>query len=147
AAERSAQPGDPSGAPRPSNRWIGIPQLGDSGVSPLPVPLPGGTEAPDDAPGPPLLTVGRAAMLSAGVLTLVGVRRRRRLRRRRQRARLHQPKAPIVMIGRRRRSIDPGERFLRGDLAVRPATGALVAAEQRVVAVIAADAGAIELPV
>jgi DNA-binding SARP family transcriptional activator len=96
-------------------------------------------------PAARLLTVGRAAMLSVGVLALLAARRRRQLRRARPRARLPEPDSRITVMERTLRSIDSGERFLRVDLAVRSSTMAFVAAGRRVVAVTAGDDGTVEV--
>ena len=137
----------PGVAPRPSNRWIGAPYpvaAAPAAASTTSSPHdPGETAASE--PGVELLTLGRAAMLSAGVLTLVAVRRRRQLRQSMPRARFPEPEPAVAATERTLRSADPGERFVRVDLAIRAATMALVSAGARVVAVAVADDGAVEL--
>lgn len=131
---------DPTPEARPTNRWTG-------GASTAPAPVPAERLIGDgtvDA-GPQVLTMGRAAMLSAGVLTLLAVRRRSRLRRSLPRASLPVPSPDVAATERALRSIDPGDRFLRVDIAVRAASPALVADDERVVAVLVGDDGAIEL--
>ena len=136
---------------RPSNRWIGAPPL-----TPVPPasssahrPAADGDVRPDE-PQParsdvPLLPLASAAMLSAGALALLAVRRRSQLRRARPRARLPEFQPAIAHTERSLRAIEPGDRFLRVDLAVRAAAMALVAADRRVLAVTAADDGSLDL--
>lgn len=141
-------------AARPSNRWIGVPPAAD--VPPSVSPTTGtqvGGDGPADSDAEDgggaseveLLTLGRAAMLSAGALALLAARRRSQLRRARPRARLPEPALTVATTERALRAIEPGDRFLRVDLAVRAAAMALVAAERRVLAVTAADDGALVL--
>ena len=66
-------------------------------------------------------------MLTAGVLALLAARRRLRLRAARPRARLPVPPPDLVATERRLRAVDPGERLLRVDIAVRAAAASLVA--------------------
>jgi nucleoid-associated protein YgaU len=95
--------------------------------------------------GVQLLTMERAAMLSAGVLTLLAVRRRSRMRRARPNTRLPDPPVHVIAAERSLRSIDAGDRFARVDIAIRNATMRLVAAGARVEAVTVALDGDIEL--
>ena len=71
------------------------------------------------APSP--IRLEHAALLAAGVLTLVGVRRRRALRSALPHARVPVPPPEVAATERRMRSIDPGERSARIDVAVRAA--------------------------
>lgn len=75
------------------------------------------TESAPRAPSP--IRLEHAALLAAGVLTLVGVRRRRALRAALPHARVPTPEPEIASIERRLRTIDPGERAARVDIAVR----------------------------
>ena len=72
-----------------------------------------------DAPSP--IRLEHAAMLAAGILALVGVRRRRRLRASRPRHRVPEPRPQVSDVERRLRTIDGGERTLRVDVACRAA--------------------------
>ena len=146
--DADARPATPA-RPRPSNRWTGVPPA-DGSVSPaMPMPPPVDPEVGQDRaasePGVQLLTFGRAAMLAAGVLTLLAVRRRDHLRRARPRTRLAEPAPVVTRTERTLRSIDAGDRFVRVDIAVRSVAGALVAAGERVVAITVADDGRLGL--
>lgn len=92
-----------------------------------------------------LLTASRAAMLSAGVLTLLAVRRRNQLRQARPRARLPEPLAGAAATERSLRAVDPGERFERVEVAIRSAATALVEHDARVLAVSVGTDGELEL--
>ena len=67
-----------------------------------------------------------AALLAAGVLALVGVRRRRRLRAAMPRHRVPEPRPEAVETERRLRAVDAGERALRVDVACRAAAWSLI---------------------
>ncbi len=67
-----------------------------------------------------------AALLAAGVLALVGVRRRQRLRAAMPRHRVPEPRPEAVETERRLRAIDAGERALRVDVACRAAAWSLI---------------------
>ena len=73
-----------------------------------------------------------AALLAAGILTLVAVRRRRALRAALPHARVPTPTTDVATTERRLRHVDPGERAARIDVAVRAAahqvagTGAVI---------------------
>jgi LysM repeat protein/DNA-binding SARP family transcriptional activator len=137
--------------PRPSNRWIGTPPATPVPPASSSVHRPAaGADLRPDEPQParsdvPLLTLGSAAMLSAGTLALLAVRRRSQLRQARPRARLPEPRPAIARTERSLRAIEPGDRFLRVDLAVRAAAMALVTADRRVLAVVAAADGSLDL--
>lgn len=91
-------------------------------------PAPAGGNQPgevgqgDSAPTAPVpLRLEHAALLAAGVLTLVGVRRRRALRAALPHARVPTPSPEVVATERRLRTIDAGERGARVDIAARAA--------------------------
>ena len=92
-----------------------------------------------------LLTFTRAAMLSAGVLTLLGVRRRSQLRRARPRARLPEPAERPAATERALRATDTGARFGRIDVAVRSAARSLIEQGERVLAALVTVEGDVEL--
>ncbi len=111
-----------------------------------------GTDADDRVDGaesesaaPRLLPLGAAAMMSAGVLTLLAVRRRSQLRRARPRAVLPEPSARPAATERVLRAIDVGERFARVETAIRAVATTLVARDERVLAVFVGPEGALEL--
>ncbi len=81
------------------------------------------TAAPD-APSP--IRLEHAALVAAGVLALVGVRRRQRLRAAMPRHRVPEPCAEVASTERRLRTIDAGERVLRVDVGVRAAARSLI---------------------
>lgn len=126
----------PSGATAASDDELGGPSSNDA-------PDDASDDASDD--GAELLTMHRAAMLSAGVLTLLAVRRRARLRRARPRDCLPDPAPSAVATERTLRQIDAGDRFARVDLAVRAAASRLVEHGAQVVAVVIAADGELEL--
>ena len=95
------------------------------------------------APSP--VRVETAAMLAAGVLALVAVRRRRRLRAARPRSRVPEPRAAASAMERRLRLVDPGERAQRVDVAVRAAASRLVGAGAQIGMVTVARDGAVTL--
>ncbi len=86
-------------------------------------------EPPADAPAPEApspVRLEHAALLAAGVLALVGVRRRQRLRAAMPRHRVPEPRAEVARTERRLRTIDAGERVLRADVACRAAARTLI---------------------
>jgi hypothetical protein len=86
-------------------------------------------DAPADAPAPEApspIRLEHAALLAAGVLALVGVRRRRRLRAAMPRHRVPEPREDIARTERTLRTIDAGERVLRADVACRAAARSLI---------------------
>src|SRR5690606_18677928 len=122
-------PTDPA---RPINRWVDVvPTATLPGGSPNPVgsadpaPLDGQQDESSAGPAAPLLAPAGAAMLSAGVLALVAVRRRDRLRRARPRTALAAPSVAVTCTERALRSIAPDDRLLRVDVAIRSAAMAL----------------------
>ena len=80
--------------------------------------------APPDAPSP--IRLEHAALLAAGILALVGVRRRQRLRAARPRQRIPDPRPEVVDTERRLRAADAGERALRVDVACRAVAAAIL---------------------
>lgn len=128
-----------------------------------PVPLPAdvtelgvaGSTVPDDSTATAsqdrsdesvrLLTFDRAAMLSAGLLALLGVRRRDRLRRSAPRASLPGQAPRPVATERALRAVDTGERFARVDIAIRAAAMPMVDAGERVIAVAVATNGEVTI--
>ena len=156
-----------SGPALPENVWLpsGVGGVGSAGRNATSDPAASDIVTPSEfaAPRPPeaptgdiggrnsetssarLLALGSAAMLSGGVLTLLAVRRRSRLRRARTRARLPDPAGRTAAVERALRAIDAGDRFARVDLAIRSATMALIEHGERVVAVLVAADGDVEL--
>ncbi len=86
-----------------------------------------------------------AAMLSVGVLTLVGVHRLRRLRSAGPRARVPTPTARSLTTERALRTIGADERLLRVDIAIRAAASQLSDRDRRILAVMVDDQGAVEI--
>ena len=143
-----ARPDEPTerAAPAPPTEPVAAasPHIASPGVS----SEPGSPGRPDADPEPAdieLLTLERAAMLSAGVLTLLGVRRRRRMREAPANSRLPAPSADVVRAERALRTIDAGERFARVDIAIRAAAMPLVEQDARVLATAVGPDGDIEL--
>ena len=87
----------------------------------------------------------RAAMLSVGVLTLVGVHRLRRLRSAGPRARVPTPTRRSLTTERALRTIGADERLLRVDIAIRAAASQLSDRDRRILAVMVDDQGAVEI--
>jgi hypothetical protein len=116
----------------------------------VPADLVGSARISPNDPGfesdsPELLDFGRAAMLSAGVLSLLAVRRRSQLRRARPRARLPERRPGRVATERALRSTDPGVRFARVDTAIRSVARLLVEEGVRVMAVLVDADGDLDL--
>jgi hypothetical protein len=84
-------------------------------------------------------------MVAAGVLALMGVRRRRRLRAARPRARVPEPPSTSSQTERILRSVDAGERLLRLDITIRSVALHISDADRRVVAALVDSTGAVEL--
>ena len=117
-----AAPADPSGA-------------GDVGTS-ADAPAP-------EAPSP--IRLEHAALVAAGILALVGVRRRQRLRSATPRHRVPEPRADVVRTERRLRTIDAGERVLRTDVACRAAARSLIGTNSQIGWVEVSPDGGLEL--
>jgi hypothetical protein len=81
------------------------------------------TPAPE-APSP--IRLEHAALLAAGILALVGVRRRQRLRAAMPRHRVPEPRPEVTRTERKLRTVDAGERVLRADVACRAAARSLI---------------------
>jgi LysM repeat protein/DNA-binding SARP family transcriptional activator len=92
-----------------------------------------GTDAVDES-GVRLLTLRRAGMLVAGLLLVIGVRRRERLRRSTPATRALPLAAEMVSFERWLRAVDTDDRVRRLELAISAAVPVLVAAGARVVA-------------
>jgi nucleoid-associated protein YgaU len=103
---------------------------------------PGASSAPS-APAP--IRIEHAALLAAGVLVLVGVRRRQRLRSASPRARVPEPPAAVMATERRLRTVDPGERSTRVDVAIRAVAHELVDTDVQIGTMLLSPDGAIEL--
>ena len=88
--------------------------------------------APSEPAAPTPVRLEHAALLAAGVLALIGVRRRRRLRAATPRHRVPEPRPGIVDGERRLRAVDPGERGLRIDVACRAAASELIGTGVRI---------------
>ena len=86
-----------------------------------------------------------AAMLSVGVLTLVGAHRLRRLRTAGPRARVPTPTPRSLATERALRTIGADERLLRVDIAIRAAASQLSDRDRRILAVMVDDQGAVEI--
>ena len=97
------------------------------------------------AKAPSLIRLEHAALLAAGLLTLVGVRRRQRLRTSNPRARVPEPPANVVATERRWRTTDTGERAARVDVAIRAAAHALTDLDAQVAVVSASLDGVVEV--
>ena len=86
-----------------------------------------------------------AAMLSVGVLTLVGVHRLRRLRSAGPRARVPLPTRRSLTTERVLRTIGADERLLRVDIAIRAAASQLSDRDRQILAVMVDEHGAVEM--
>ena len=115
----------------------------------LPPPIgPGAARPPTGehaSPSPSPIGLGEAGLLAAGILALLGARRRARLRSAEAPARLPLPRPQSVALERRLRSIGSSERLLRVDVALRAAAPAVAAHDQRVLLVRVGADGTIEL--
>ncbi len=83
-----------------------------------------------DAPSP--IRLEHAALVAAGILALVGVRRRQRLRAARPRHRVPEPRTEVASTERRLRTIDAGERMLRVDVGLRAAARSLIDTDSQI---------------
>lgn len=104
-----------------------------------------GDERPDSPTAPSPIRIEHAALLAAGILALVGVRRRQRLRGALPRARVPEPPPSVVATERRLRTVDSGERSLRVDVAIRAAAHELVDTDAQIGTVIVDHDGGIEM--
>ncbi len=104
---------------------------------------PGVSAGAPDAPSP--IRLEHAALLAAGILALVGVRRRQRLRAARPRHRVPEPHPQAIDTERRLRSVGAGERSLRVDVACRAAAWSMIDTGSQIGWVVASTDGAIEL--
>jgi hypothetical protein len=102
-----------------------------------------GTTPGPQAPSP--IRLEHAALLAAGVLALVGVRRRQRLRAARPHHRVPEPHPDVSETERRLRRVGAGERALRVDVACRAAAWSLIGTGCQIGWVLAAPDGAIQL--
>ncbi len=116
ARRRTASPGTAPSVPTSSAVPVGGATSGGTDHAPP-------SDAAPDAPSP--IRLEHAALLAAGVLALVGVRRRQRLRAARPRHRVPDPHPDVMVTERRLRAIDAGERTLRVDVATRAIATAL----------------------
>ncbi|MET0146100.1 MAG: hypothetical protein ABW328_15160, partial [Ilumatobacteraceae bacterium] len=135
----------PSPPPAPAPASAPTTTLPAAVPSPPPAtPTPMGAEA--SVPGSPSpIGIGEATLLSAGVLALLGARRRQRLRSSLPRARVPEPSAGHVAAERRLRTVDAGERLLRLDVAVRAAAATLVEGDSQIAVVRVGGDGLVEL--
>lgn len=108
-------------------------------------PSPAASEAPSAPTAPTPIRVEHAALLAAGVLALVGVRRRQRLRSASPRARVPERPAAVMATERRLRTVDPGERSTRVDVAIRAVAHELVDSDVQIGIVLLGADGEIEL--
>lgn len=100
------------------------------------------------APGPQTpspIRMEHAALLAAGVLALVGVRRRQRLRAARPRHRVPEPHPDVSETERRLRHVGAGERALRVDVACRAAAWSLIGTGCQIGWALASPDGTIQL--
>ena len=118
---------------------VGPPADGSDAGSPDP-----SAEAPaPDAPSP--IRLEHAALVAAGILALVGVRRRQRLRAAMPRHRVPTPPHEVSTTERQLRTIDAGERALRVDVACRAAARSLIGADSQIGWVEVSGDGDVEL--
>jgi nucleoid-associated protein YgaU len=113
-------------------------------------PIGGDSPAPiaDDTPPPQApapVRLEHAALLAAGVLAMVGVRRRQRMRAARPRHRVPEPRSDAVDSERRLRAIDPGERTMRIDVACRAAAAGLIGSGAQIGWILASADGDVTL--
>ena len=119
-------PASTTGIPASTTTTIGPPTGGPAAGS----DDPGGQRPAPDAPSP--IRIEHAALLAAGVLALVGVRRRQRLRAAMPRHRVPEPRDEVARTERRLRTIDAGERVLRVDVACRAAARSLIGSASQI---------------
>ncbi len=114
-----------------------------AGATEQPTEPPTARGVAPDAPSP--IRIEHAAMLAAGILALVGVRRRQRLRAARPRSRVPEPRPDVIETELLLRRIDPGERGARIDVACRSAAFALIDTDVQIVVVQASPEGDVVL--
>ena len=113
-----------------------------STTQPTPVGDDRAVDAPESPTAPSPVRFEHAALLAAGVLALVGVRRRRRLRASMPRHRVPEPRPEVVDTEKRLRALDAGQRELRVDVACRAAACALIGSGAQIGwVVVSADGG------
>ncbi|WP_158412490.1 LysM peptidoglycan-binding domain-containing protein [Ilumatobacter nonamiensis] len=120
---------DSEWAPASTTQTTNSPTTPESTASTSSVPVSGGNgeaggrATPEaDAPrAPSPIRIEHAALLAAGILTLVGVRRRRALRSALPHSRIPPPPPDVAATARRLRTIEPGERAARIDVGIRAA--------------------------
>jgi hypothetical protein len=106
-----------------------VPSTTTTDVPPAGAPGDPAADPPADAPAPQApspIRLEHAALIAAGVLALVGVRRRHRLRAAMPRHRVPEPREDVARTERTLRTIDAGERVLRADVACRAAARSLI---------------------
>ena len=102
-------------------------------------------KAPSSPRAPAPIRIEYAALLAAGVLALVAVRRRQRLRGATPRTRVPKPPPGVVTTERRLRSIDAGERSTRIDVAIRAAAQSLIDTDAQIGVLLVDQDGGVEL--
>jgi nucleoid-associated protein YgaU len=128
--------------PGPSTTVV-VSRAPDVSTRPPPVEVLGDTISATD--GRRMIGLEQAAMLSVGVLTLVGANRLRRLRTARPRARVPVPTRGLLTTERALRTIGADDRLLRVDIAIRAAAGQLGAGDRQILAVLVDEYGAVEI--
>ena len=110
---------------------------------PTPATSPSEREEHRSLPVP--LTIGATVLLAAGAVGLLEARRREQLRRSSIRTRLPTPTPAAVRVETALRRLDPTERAMRIDVALRAAAGRVSDLGRHVVAVLLRDDGDLEL--
>ena len=147
----TAPSGSPSSSTTPLTVAPAVPFVPPSAATVLAEPI--AVDRPADvlavrtamSDGRRLFGLEHAAMLSVGVLTLVGVHRLRRLRAARPRARVPMPSRGSLTTERVLRAIGADERLLRVDIAIRAAASQLSARDRQILAVMVDVHGAVEI--
>ncbi len=119
-------PTSPTSSTTTTSTTVGPPAGGAGASSQDPTAL---SPSPD-APSP--IRLEHAALVAAGLLALVGVRRRQRLRAAMPRHRVPTPRDEVARTERRLRTVDAGERVLRVDVACRAAARSLIGADSQI---------------
>lgn len=129
--------------PRADNEWADpVAAPAPAATDPVTTPAP---EVSSESAARSLIDLRGAAMLSAGVLTLLAARRRQQLRRAVPRSIVPLPTAAEAATERTLRAVDAAERLARVDIAVRAAALPLVHRGRRVLAVRCSPDGELEL--